>query len=59
MMANVLVSWLTVLAIVKGFIADINCTSRFVTGAVFIKSYLQKSRFSHVDRKPVIEPVGI
>lgn len=53
-MGNVLVSWLTVLAIVKGFIANINCTSRFVTGAAFIKSYPQKSRFNHADRKPVV-----
>jgi len=41
-MGNVLVSWLTVLAIVKGFIANINCTSRFVTGAVFIKLSAEK-----------------
>lgn len=53
-MGNVLVSWLTVLAIVKGFIASINCISQFVTGAVLIKSYPQKSRFRHVDRKAVI-----
>lgn len=44
---------LTVLAIVKGFI--VNCTSGFVTGAVFINFYLgKKNKFNHVDRKSVI-----
>lgn len=44
MMGNVLVCWLTVLAIVKGFIVNINCASRFVTGAVFINCYLEKEK---------------
>lgn len=55
MMKNVLVCWLTVLEIVKGFIVNVNCTSGFVTGAAFINFYLgKKSTFNHVDRKSFI-----
>lgn len=45
-MGYVRVSWFIPSAIVKGFIADVNCTSGFVAGALLIKSHPQKAAIS-------------